>query len=277
MSFAEPSFSPKAEPDIKTINQERAKEYQEFLKYVAQSTGHFSYAQLAVIWPAVCQSAMQWILVEHKSVDFGFVVLHPSPLRQNWKSLLVGQFPQLGSSLLGKSKTLKQGLMEGVGFFAQFFSAQMLALARERYLVWGVETELKKSWWRAMLRLEDHKFNKLGSVEYSSYVARQIQKLRPKLVRVYLSFLRQVSYPCGAIRRSRAYGRGFLVPFVPKKRVYPVAISDDSSNPVVSRDPDRPAPPKFTDSFSPSPGLPQVQDIRSLDEDLRITTDDKTT
>lgn len=276
MTAVDPNTFPKAEPDLKTLSLERSKEYEDFLKYVAQTTGHFSYSQLAIIWPAICQSAMQWILKEHKSVDFGFVVLHPSPLRANWKPILVALFPQLGPSLLGKSKAHKQGLLEAMGFFSKFFSAEMLSVARERYAIWGIEAELKKSWWRAMFRLEEHRFGQLGSVEYASYVARQINKIRSKMVRCYLAFLRQISYPCGAVKYSRTYRRPFLVPFVPKGRVRPVGDADVPVHVVVPRGQEQIVTPKLADCLETSPGLPEVSDLRPASTDMRITTNQST-
>jgi len=269
---ADPAAFPSLEPDILTVPQAvRSEEYKSFLKYVAQSTGVISYEQLAILYPAICQGALEWMLKEKKSVDFGFVILHPAPHRANWKQIMLALFPAIGPALLGKSSTLKKAILEGSGFFTKLLSGELLAVANERYIVWGIEPELKRGWWRAALRIESYRFSQLGSVDYASYVARTIVKLKPKLTRAYLSFLRQVAYPCAAIKWSRSHRRRYIVPLVEKNRVRPVVPSDIPTHTVVPRDPEKLVVPTLADCISTSPGLPEVSDIRREGQDLRIT------
>lgn len=258
-------------PDLNTINAERTSDYKAFLKHVATSTGVASYEQLALLYPAICQAAMEWLLIEKKSVDFGFVILHPQPHRSNWKQMMAAMFPTLGPALLGKSRVIKESLLTSSGFITKLLSGELLAIAQGRYVVWGIETELKRSWWKAMFRHESAKLSALGSINYAAYTAKAIAKLRPKIINAYLSFLRQVSYPCAKIQRSRVYSRGFIVPFVPKGRVRPVAVSDIPVFAVIPRDPQELVTPKLADVVLPNAVMPPVPDIQPATDDLRFS------
>lgn len=258
-------------PNLDTIDKEqRSLEYVEFLKYVAQSTGVINYAQLLILYPAICQAAMEWMLTKNRSVDFGFVVLHPCPHRANWKQMMVAMFPALGTALLGKSRLIKESLLTSTGFDTKLLSGELLAIASERYVVWGIETEVKRSWWKAMFRNEGAKLSAFGSVNYAANTARQIVNLRPRLTRAYLSFLRQIAHPCAKIKHSRVYGRGFIVPFVPKGRVHAVAVDNVPVTAVVVRDPEKLAVPSLKDVVSPDAGLPSVPDLQPPETDLRF-------
>ncbi len=267
------TFGDAPPPDLKTVlaATERSAEYIAFLKYVAQSTGFISYEQMAILYPAICQGAMEWLLQEKKSVDFGFMIMHPSPHRGNWKQALVALFPKLGPTIVGKSRLEREALLTASGLPVKMLSGELLAVSQERYVVWGIETELKRSWWKAMFRYESAKFKRLGSTGYAAYIARAITDLRVKLIRSYVSFLRQISYPCARIHHSRVFGgRGFIVPFVPKGKVRPVADSDIPVDYVVPRDPEKIAPPELAEVVPTDAGLPQLPSIQFKNQDLRV-------
>jgi len=268
----EPEHQDLPEPSIQTVNDDTA-EYKDFLKYVAQKTGHCSFEQLAILYPAICQAAMEWLLVERKSVNFGFCILHPRPHRANWREILLSTFPKLGPSLLGKSRVVKEAILTSCGFFNKLFDTKLLAVARHRFITWGIDVELKRSWWRAMLRRESYLHNKLGSVEYCSYIARCIDKLKPKTLSVYLSHLRQISYPAGKLFKSRSYSRAFIAPYVPKGKVQ--AIRDDGYevSVVVPRKPEEVVPKEPSEVESPNETLLGLPDLRSKTADMRIGGD----
>lgn len=267
----DPKTGPEFLPDLATVKEGRVNDHKNFLKYVANTTGVASYEQLAILYPALCQAAMEWLLVEKQSVDLGFIILHPQPHRANWKQMMAAMFPTLGPTLLGKSRLIKDSLLTSTGFITKLLSGELLAIARGRYVVWGIETEVKRSWWKAMFRHESAKLSALGSVDYAAATARAIVKLRPKIVNVYLSFLRQVSYPCGKIQQSRAHRRGFIVPFVPKGRVRPVAVSDIPVAAVLPRDPAQLVTPKLADVVFEDAGVPPVPDLQQGAHDLRFS------
>lgn len=256
--------------DMQTVSV-RSREYQDFLKYIANSTGQASYEQMAILYPAICQAAMEWMLVEKRSVDFGFVILHPSPYRANWKQIMIALFPTLGTALIGRPRLVKEALLTSTGFTTKLFSGELLAVSSGRYVVWGIETELKRSWWKALFRLETATLSALGSVQYAAFTAKQIQKLKPRLVNAYLSFLRQVSYPCAKIQQSRTYRRGFIAPFVPKGRVRPVAAGDIPVVAVVPRQPEDIAVRSVAEVAIPDAGVPSVPNFPPIETDLRVT------
>lgn len=270
MSPIEPKTDFEFFPDLKTVVEGRKEDYKEFLRYVANTTGHASYEQLTILYPALCQAAMEWLLVEKKSVDFGFMLLHPTPHRANWKQMMVAMFPALGPTLLGKSRVFKESLLTSTGFVTKLLSGELLAIATGRYVVWGVETELKRSWRKAMLRHEAAKLSALGSINYAAYTAKQIVKLRPRLINAYLSFLRQISYPSAKIQQSRPHRRGFIVPYVPKDRVRAVAATNLPVVAVVPRDPQELATPKVADVAVEDAFLPSLLDIQPNNADLRV-------
>lgn len=269
MRTLEPHTNP-VMADLKTVDI-RSREYTEFLKYVANHTGQVSYPQLAILYPAICQASMEWILQEKRSVDFGFCILHPRPHRANWKQILVALFPTMGVSLLGRPRALKEALLTSSGFVTKLFSGELLAVAKERFVVWGVEIELKRSWWKAMFRLENATLSALGSVQYAAYTAKQIERIKPRLINAYLSFLRQVSYPCAKIQQSRTYRRGFIAPYVPKGRVRAVAVGDIPVHPVVARNAREVADRPLREVAIPDAGLPPVPDFPPLETDLRLS------
>lgn len=264
------------EPDMLTVSQDdRSQEYRDFLKYVAETSGVISYQQLVVLYPAICQAAMTWLLDKKQSVDFGFARFHPCPHRANWKQIMVSLFPSMGTALLGKPRAVKEAILTSTGFLTKLLSGELLAVGSERYVVWGIETELKRSWWRAMYRMEMYKFSQLGSTGYATHTAKQIVRLKQRLVNAYLSFLRQVSYPVARIVHSRVYRRGYIAPYVPKGKVRPVALGADlPTDYVVTRDPERIVTPSLLDLASTDADVPEVPDIQQESKNLRITRDD---
>lgn len=259
-------------PNLETVNTDgRASEYKEFLRYVSQKTGNCTFEQLAILYPAICQSAMEWLLVQRKSVDFGFAIIHPRCHRANWRSILLATFPRLGPSLLGKSRVIKEAILTACGFFTKLLDTKLLAIARDRYVVWGLDIELKRSWYRAMFRNESHIHSKLGSVEYASYIARQAVRLRPKMLSTYLAELRQISYPAAMVRRSRSYSRPFIVPFVPKGKVQAVVDNSYEVAVVVPREPEEVVPNEPQNMESPNETLLGLPNLRSESEDLRVS------
>lgn len=269
MPRLEPHTTPSL-PDLHTLSEERSKEYDAFLKYVAQSTGAINYSQLSILYPAICQAAMEWLLVQKKSVDFGFALLHPRPHRANWQQIMVALFPKLGPTLLGKPRLEKEALLTASGFNTKLLSGETLAVAAERYIAWGIEVEPKRSWWKAMFRFEASKLSALGSTNYAAFTARQITNLRPKLTRVYLSFLKQIAYPCAKISKSRLCGRGFIVPYTPKGRVRAVAASDIPVVAVVPRAPEELPTPSLKEVVLENAGLPPVRSFQPENVDLRF-------
>lgn len=261
-----------APPNLATVNlkAERSAEYAAFLKYVSTKSGVISYAQLSVLYPAICQGAMEWLLQEKKSVDLGFMLLHPTPHRANWKQAMIAMFPQLGPSILGKARVVREAILTSSGFETKMLSGELLAVGSEKYVMWGIEPELKRSWWKAMYRYEMSKFSQLGSIGYATYIAKAIVGLRAKLVRTYIAFLRQVSFPCARIQHSRVYSRGFIVPFVPKGNVRPATDKDIPVNLVVPRDPAEIVTPTLASVVSADAGLPSVPPVSSDPEDLRV-------
>ena len=260
-------------PVTVTPNQERSADYARFLKYVSEKTGTISYTQLAVLYPALCQAAMEYLIAERRPVDMGFLVLHPCPHRANWKQIMLAQFPQLGPTLLGESAAVKEAMLDGTGAANKMLNGEMLAVCGERVIVWGVEVELKRSYWRAMLKYEYAKYRHLGSIGYAAYIARVIVALRPKIFRIYLSYLRQIAYPCARIKQSRVHRRGFIIPFVPRGKARPVSIEDIPVDFVVPRAPEQVAVPPLFEVVLPDAGVPQVSNIPDGPQDLRFTAE----
>ena len=236
-----PPGTPKKPPvDLKSLMSDasqRSGEYRAFLKYTAEKTGVASYEQLALVWPAFCQAAMEWMILRKKSVDLGFCQLHPSPMRANWKQILIAKFPFLGPRLFGKSRKDKERLMELCDFDVQFCDSKMLALVSGRYVAWTMEVEPRKSWWRAMFKQEVKVFNALGSLSYAEFIAKKINDLRARLIRTYLTYLRQVAYPAARVYRGGTGKRAYLAPYVPSGKVRPVDTPDGDVSVVVPRNP----------------------------------------
>jgi hypothetical protein len=207
---------------------------------------------------------------EGKSVDFGFVTLHPCPYRSNWKQIMLSLFPRLGPALLHKSAEERDSVMVSSGAYAFMFRSKLLAIQVGHLVQWGIEVEPKRSWWRATFRREEYLFKSKGAVEYAKYIASSIKtRMYYKMLRCYISFLRQVALPVGTIRKIGASGHGRLWPYVPVGRVRPVALSHVPSDWVVARDPEKVDPNPCIAVADPDEELQKVLHIQPEAPDVR--------
>ena len=224
------------DPDVPQLPEDlvKAPELRAFLMHVVRETGVTDFRSLAVIWSAICQAALSWLIREKKSIDLGFCVIHPTPFRANWKQILVAQFPKLGGKLAGKGREAKATYLEDSGFTNALGDASLPAISEDDSIMYGVEVETRRVWNKAVLRHESDKLRKLGSSGYQTYTARQILvRLKNKMIGAYISFLNKISLPCGAVRRSRVDRSPLLVKYVPKGKIRPVGARDVETYTVV--------------------------------------------
>lgn len=213
------SFSEAKKPEREPMEGARVTEYKEFLRFVADKSGIVSYNQMLILWPAISSAMMEWMIRNNKSVDFGFAIIHPSPLRANWKQVMLSWFPTLGSTFIGKGPSKREAILELVNFQNRLLKSELLSIVSDRLVPVGIEVELKRSWWRHTLREELHHYNSIGAVAYAKRVARKIRDLQKKLTASYFSWLRQISFPCGKVNRGTSANADTLVPNIPEGKV----------------------------------------------------------
>ena len=199
-----------------------------FLKFLSERTG-IGFNEWLLIWPIFCTCCLEWIL-QRGSVHLGFCTLHPTPYRANWKQIILSLFPRLGPSLWSRRNAsgIKQILI-ACGLEGLMQSGALLAVARSDipYVRWGVEVELHRSYWRAMKLQETLILKQKGAADYAKYIAYQIEsKFRDKAFRIYMGFIKEVSYPCGSVPGNRPSSTQIIEPCIPPGRVSWVAPYD---------------------------------------------------
>lgn len=242
----------------------KSAELRAFLKFVSERSGNvFTETQLKVFWPLLCQAALEWMVVERKSVDLGFLNLHPCPYRANWKAILLAVFERLGPALWLKSRVEKEAIIKAAGLHAFLMRGELMAVSQGKgILVWGVETEVKRAWYKAVFSYETLILRVKGPYDYCRYAARQINdRFRETMLRCYYRYLYQVSFPVGSVFKSRLGGGQTLRPRIPKGRVRPVGIRSVPTSRVVPRTPE---------DVSPNDSVSLVSEDEAVSEMLRV-------
>ncbi|HEU4344378.1 MAG TPA: hypothetical protein VFU31_22690 [Candidatus Binatia bacterium] len=191
------------------LSWERRKEYQkpehhpemvidlnDFIDALYQRGVGKSRDEVAYWWRQFCNHMLDWLIMKEKPVDLGFLKLHPTHYRPNWKPLLLSRFPKLGIALHKLTGIDMKYILQTSGLLEALTGMDILAMHRERhYLYRNVEIELGKTWYRAARDVELARRRRLGPILYAQHSMDSIRRGLPAMLRIYRQWLARIARP----------------------------------------------------------------------------------
>jgi hypothetical protein len=257
-----------APPELKdemSINADR------FVRHVCNYCGIPDVSATRLLWYRFCQSAVNWMIVEGRSVDMIFGKLHAVPLRRNWKAIMAAKFPGFGhlASINDQERFINALKVTEVG--TQLGEAEMAGVDNEGLFSWCIELELRDSFFKHVESIERQHIKVLGPVSYYHRWLKEVSNRYSEIMASLRAYWVQSSVPVGDVDKGLPSHRRFLRWLLKEGRVRP----DDPRHPPVGyclgnqQNDDnevRPPPPRTPPPFT-LPDLPDediVVDLRSV-------------
>ena len=212
-------------------------------------------------------------LVNHElPVDLGFVRLHNSPYRVNWKSVIMSKFPTLGRVLTRAGTTSEQfEIADRAMFTDELLSLSLLMTSRHGgHCLRSVEVEMRQEWWKIIGRAERDRKAKLGEFDYAKYFTHSMRAQLPTSVSLYVAYCAQVALDSAAHAEGEQLGAFKLVPHRPvstlhtkHRGIWPLPAIVDNKIPAFKPADDAQYLQAAYESLQP------LRDIQSVSEDVR--------
>lgn len=199
----------------------RADITEEFMNLVAERTAITDAATMKLIWNAVCQTMVHWLLKHRKPLNFGLFTLCAIPYRANWKSVLYAAFPRSHYCFAGNENEVYDRV-NAMGIADAFMGTEVLEMnSKDHWAGWTLELIPNKLWEDAVRRTETFRWQETGPEEYAKHIASTIKRLRPFLIAAYRSFVCRSVKAAARIRRLGGRGCQILVPNTPRGGIRP--------------------------------------------------------
>lgn len=206
---------------------------EDFLREVVSRTQICNVESMRIIFRAITQVAVNWMLSKRRPINFGFMTVFAVPYRQNWKSILLGCFPK-SYSIFSKPMKHQQPAIEETGLSEAFCSRQLLDVApMSHWFHWKIECIPSTLWDQVVERVETKRMSS-GKANYADFIARTIIRQRDLIVAAYRYFICRSVQPCGRFDPMAEEGSQIIIPHTPKGGVRPRPAAESSSAVVVA-------------------------------------------
>lgn len=167
---------------------------------VAKGLGSREY--LLLLYTSFTKLMANRLLNENKPVDLGFVVLHCSPYRANWKEITRKRnawygWAKVGKGFRGNPATNPESPLVGndsARFRYRLTRLDLLAMHHiGGYVYRRVEVEHTWRWWWMVKKIESSRLLTLGDKKYAQYVIASIVSSIEATVRIYRKWFTAVS------------------------------------------------------------------------------------
>lgn len=195
------------------FHPEKRKERDEFLDALYQKGVGKSRDEIEFWWQIFCKHAFDWLTNSGKPVDLYFCKLHNSPLRHNWRQIVLSRLPYLGRTICSTTQAERKFHVERSGLLDELVSLDMLALhKKEAYCLRHVEVEHSALWWKTVKRVELTRRKKLGVCGYFDYFTGMVRRFRDVAYRLYMEHLHCIARPTACAVQSGPDGEYRLAP-----------------------------------------------------------------
>lgn len=190
-----------------------------FLREVVSRTQVVELPALKIIWAAIVQVALQWLITYRRPINMGFCTMFALPYRTNWKSILMGAFPH-AYQCFSRPKCKQAEALEEMGIRRSFRWVQLLSVRKKGHLCnWKLEVIPNEVWDEATTNV-DRKKKRAGEAVYSKYIAKAMDKQRRLSAAALGRFIVGAVVPSGKIREGPG-GSQQIVPHTPKGGISP--------------------------------------------------------
>lgn len=167
--------------------------------------------EVAYWWRQFCDQSLRWLAVKEKTVDMGFIKLHPCPFRENWKTILYMRFPKFGAATSMMKDPELTYLMNASGLTDQMMSGDMLAI-KNKLVYRSVDVELSKTWYKTVKRVETARYKSLTNWGYAQNIADGVKRQLKRLFKSYRAWLAHIALPTARVEYGQLEGLYQLVP-----------------------------------------------------------------
>lgn len=182
-----------------------------FLREVLKQTQIVDIGTLKIIWNAIGQQALRWLLVRRKPINLGFCTIFAIPYRRNWKSILMKTFPR-SYSCFTRRETDMEGAMDRMGISRAFICKELMQMdGKKHWCSWKLELIENKVWLQTVENVELQRLN-AGKAAYADFIARSIGTLRQLIAIAYRNFICGAGSPSAKFREGGNPGEQILVP-----------------------------------------------------------------
>lgn len=211
--------------------KEAPKSNKSFVESLHRTTRIDDLSVLKTLWNAICNHMAYWLIVEQRSIDFGWFKLHAFPVRANWKQIVVARYPEVKAAarMAGESR---DDLLGAAGVISGLQQTDIIALRGERHertVGWTVEVEPTQHWDDYADAAERDRVREATSGdEYVSLWGRTMFRLRDSILTCLCRFASQSALPAATVGKGGSGHRGGFVDYLRADGVRPVDVDDAS-------------------------------------------------
>lgn len=253
-------------PDKRTRSRiDRSQDWTEFRESLVASGWFKTSLEAELVLHVICEAAMNRLINECKPVDLGFCVLHPSPRRRDFPTVVKRYVPtkvkkgEKIANLSGEEQRRALRVMCDNDVTAEF---------RGR-LFWTIEVILKRSWVNSISLRERLVLEKLKG-RYPAYVSNCLKATLRAAIDIFDAQRTEKNLKTFCIAEKRKDGGRYKPIFGPKKKR---TFHNDQSIPDPSAPSPYPPPPVVSPNGSMAgqaqEGMSSVRDLPPADDDLR--------
>jgi len=138
-----------------------------------------------IIHMQLCKFMLHWLVNEHRPVDLGFCELHPTPLRPNWKEIMLA---------------MREARMSPAGssYGHELFDPKLTMFDKaQNVMLWSLDVRPLAGWWRGTAQYERlvRKKHFTNQKKYVGEIKHSIGRRYDDLVTLYNDYFAQVSHP----------------------------------------------------------------------------------
>lgn len=187
---------PEADPE-----PEKSKETTKFVRYVCNKFGISDMAGAQLLWLRFTQAAVNWMIIERKSLDLNFAVLDAVPYRSNWKQILAAKFPNFGVIARQSDPKFKESL--AMTFFGeQMELPEMAAINESGTFSWTLSVTPKRQFVDHVQSFERRQLDSKGQAWYYQRWLKLVREGFQAATAAFRSWFIESSKPVGSLDAS---------------------------------------------------------------------------
>lgn len=199
---------------------------EKLLEEIMRRTQFLDIRKMRILWAAMVQVSMEWLLRQRKPIHLGYATLFAVPYRCNWKSIMLAAFPK-SFSAMNKSDEKAKIACDAMGLTTSFRSRELLEMTKLHTCQWKIELIPTKLWYRCVERIEALRMGH-GKKAYATYISNSIVRMGKHIFTAYRNFSLRAAAPAATFSRVAEVDSQELVPNTPKGGLRPRAIPPSS-------------------------------------------------
>lgn len=224
-----------------------------------------------IVWKTICKEAPDWLLTQHKPIDFGFFRLVAFPFRHNWKEIVSFKCRKWNLRSIFSTKEYKHDL-ERLGLPAVLCSPHNISMSKTKPHYGYTLEALPSSSFDQLVEEYEMDMVSCGKKTYAAHFEHTVEKLYEHMVEALRNYTKKVSAPFAKVSLSGETGNVSFLPVgggtikvhgVDVRQLPVHIVPPDSSFSVIAGSSD----PNLVQAQVKS--LPEVSDIQQAPDDMR--------